>query len=139
MKYLKDIVNTVRDICTGVPNVNTFLTGSVVELNNADTKYTAMVLDCSGAEYDIDNSTKTFNMTLFYADLQTADGSNIVDIQSEAVEILCGVMNEISERVERVEVGTITLFEERFAALTAGAFVEFSVTVSNDLNCKVLW
>lgn len=139
MKYLKDIINTVGDICKGVPNVNTFLTGSVAELNNSDTKYTAMVLDCSGAEYDLENSTKTFNMTLFYVDLQAADGSNIVDIQSEAVEILCGVMNEISAHVERVEVGTITLFEERFAALTAGAFVEFSVTVAHDPNCKSYW
>lgn len=139
MKFLKDIINTVGDICKGVPNVNTFLTGSVAELNNSDTKYTAMVLDCSGVEYDMENSTKTFNMTLFYADLQTADGSNTVDIQSEAVEILCGVMNEISEHVERVEVGTITLFEERFAALTAGAFVDFSVTVEHDPNCKIYW
>lgn len=139
MKYLKDIVNTVRDICTGVPNVNTFLTGSVVELNNSDTKYTAMVLDCSGAEYNIEDSSKTFNMTLFYADLQTADGSNILDIQSEAVEILCNVMNELAEYVERVEVGNIALFEERFAALTAGAFVEFSVTVEHDPNCKTYW
>lgn len=137
MNYLKDITEHIESVCRAVPNVNTVYTGNIWDLSTkGDTEYSAMVLDCTGADYYIEAGMTSFDFGLFYADIQTDDGNNVLDIQSHAVEVLCNVADKIAQQYENIEIEGIQLFEERLSSLCAGAMITFTVTVFHNPDCK---
>lgn len=137
MKYLKDIALEIKAIASEIPNVNTVHIGEITDLNRGDVEYSAIVISVGDVEFDVEYGHKKCYFDLFYVDLQDDTESNLVDIQSHAVEVLINLINELYERNENVEIDRIQPFSDRLQALCGGAMVSVGVTVDANQDCKV--
>lgn len=137
MKYLKDIALEIKDIASEIPNVNTVRVGEITDLNRGDVEYSAVVISIGDVEFDLEYGHKKCFFNLFYVDLQNDDESNLVDIQSHAVEVLINIVSVLYERNENLEIDRIQPFSDRLQALCGGAMVSVGVTVAHDQSCKL--
>lgn len=137
MKYLKDIALEIRDIASEIPDVHTATVGDVTELNRSDLVYSAVVITPGEATYEPETGGMTYRFTVMYVDLQTADGSNVLDIQSHAVSVLCGLIDKLYRANSNVIADNIQPFSERLQALCSGAMVNIAVETDRYADCVV--
>ena len=95
-----------------------------------DVVYPAFNLLTNNIYHNVDEYTKTYNLTLFCFDRLTNDRENIADCQSQAIQalqtIIYWLIDEGNCEVTNI---TFTPFEQRFNDLCAGAFAYCNVVI----------
>lgn len=137
---LYDVATTVLRLAQMDPTICFAEIGDIYELNHQqDIQYPAIVLTQNTHIGNLSTDQTVFNFTLFAIDRQTEDGKNKLEVQSWAVDVLNSALQHIEE--ERLGIVgdnyEIKVFSQRFESICAGAFVNISITVTNDTDCCV--
>lgn len=120
---LKDLIYQIENISLRLPNVNTFHAGDVYYLNETpDVKYATVVATQDTHRVDVEEQMIYYHFNLFFVDLQTHDGSNKIDIQTNGIEVLTSIIEHLGILTDGET--TIKVFEERFSSLCAGAYAD---------------
>ncbi len=129
---LKEIKQTVINICKTQPNVHTTAVGSIYDAFNAtaSVEYAGQVLTEREHRIDLDEDVVVYRFYLFWADRCLEDSSNVDEKKSEGMTTLLNELKLLQNKGLTIEdEPTVNTFEERFASLCAGAYLTFSVTV----------
>lgn len=130
---LKQLVKIVEQVCLAMPNVRSFISGDVYELNSLlESEYSAMVLSQNTHTVDLEEGVENYSFHLFYVDRLTSDDSNRLDVQSEANDALITVLGKLDELGIVSRNLSINTFKERFSASCSGAFASFNITLDID-------
>ena len=135
MKY-KEIVKIIKNISLALPDVRSFYTGDVYEVNaDQSVKYSSIVLTNQEHQFDNINDKFNYNFILFYIDRLTDDEANRVDIHTAAVNALKAIVQRLEDYNVIINDFKFNLFRERFNDSCAGAYATLSVEVEdNDCN-----
>ena len=130
---LYELINAIKQLCEGVPNVHTVLSGDVYQLNsNPDLEYSAMVISQDTHTVRPNDEYIDYTFNIFYVDRLTEDKSNKIDIENTAIQTLKHISNSLDELGFYINDFETQIFEERFEALCAGAYARMVVRVNND-------
>ncbi len=135
MKY-KEIIKIIKNISLALPDVQSFYTGDVYEVNaDQSVKYSSVVLTNQEHSFDNINDKFQYNFILFYIDRLTDDEANRVDVHTAAVSALKTIVRHLEDYNVIINDFKFNLFRERFNDSCAGAYASLSVDVEdNDCN-----
>lgn len=135
MKY-KEIIKIIKNISLALPDVQSFYTGDVYEVNaDQSVKYSSVVLTNQEHQFDNINDKFQYNFILFYIDRLTDDEANRTDIHTAAVSALKAIVRHLEDYNVIINDFKFNLFRERFNDSCAGAYASLSVDVEdNDCN-----
>lgn len=135
MKY-KEIIKIIKNISLALPDVQSFYTGDVYEVNaDQSVKYSSVVLTNQEHSFDNINDRFQYNFILFYIDRLTDDENNRTDIHTAAVSALKNIVQHLEDYNVIINDFKFNLFRERFNDSCAGAYATLSVEVEdNDCN-----
>lgn len=129
---LKELIQDILNIARSIPNVNHVAEGDIYTLLNTNptVDYSSVVLTQRQHSLDLFNQSMTYRFYLFYIDRETDNQSNILDIQSEAINALFTIARKIEEKFDitfnRLDINT---FKERFSSECAGAYITLDLTL----------
>ena len=131
---LKDIINKIKEAAASLPGVNSAEEGNIYDLMNGNrqVKYASVVITQGTHRYGDNQMLYSFN--IFYIDRLVDDlESNRLEIQSNGIEVLKNIINQIceEENVDRTE-ATIEVWTEKFSDLCAGAYAQVTFQVPTD-------
>ena len=132
---LNYIVDVISAIASGEKNVNTIIQGDVYALDSLpNTKYSVFCITQN--DHTEREDFIYFNFTLFYIDRLTNDDShNELLIQSTGMQVLRNIIRKACNHLD-VDVTAdlvYTNFEQRFADVCAGTYVNVEFEVPLDL------
>lgn len=135
MKY-KEIIKIIKNISLALPDVQSFYTGDVYEVNaDQSVKYSSVVLTNQEHSFDNINDKFQYNFILFYIDRLTDDENNRTDVHTAAVSALKAIVRHLEDYDVIINDFKFNLFRERFNDSCAGAYASLSVEVEdNDCN-----
>ena len=135
MKY-KEIIKIIKNISLALPDVQSFYTGDVYEINaDQSVKYSSVVLTNQEHSFDNINDKFQYNFILFYIDRLTDDENNRTDVHTAAVSALKTIVRHLEDYNVIINDFKFNLFRERFNDSCAGAYASLSVEVEdNDCN-----
>ena len=135
MKY-KEIIKIIKNISLALPDVQSFYTGDVYEVNaDQSVKYSSIVLTNQEHSFDNINDKFQYNFILFYIDRLTDDENNRTDVHTAAVSALKNIVRHLEDYNVIINDFKFNLFRERFNDSCAGAYATLSVDVEdNDCN-----
>lgn len=133
IKNLYELYNLIEKVSTALPNVNQFV-NSFDSLNREDTSYAAVVLQFRDGTQATEGSVR-YRFYLGYVDrvnenTDTPSTSNNILTQSIAEENIRLIINKLYPEVDIAFGNTFYPFTQRFTALTAGCYVELSITLA---------
>ena len=133
IKNLYELYNLIEKVSTALPNVNQFV-NSFDSLNREDTSYAAVVLQFRDGTQATEGSVR-YRFYLGYVDrvnenTDTPSTSNNILTQSIAEENIRLIINKLYPEVDITFGNTFYPFTQRFTALTAGCYVELSITLA---------
>ena len=133
IKTLYELYNLIEKVSTALPNVNQFV-NSFDSLNREDTSYAAVVLQFRDGTQATEGSVR-YRFYLGYVDrvnenTDTPSTSNNILTQSIAEENIRLIINKLYPEVDITFGNTFYPFTQRFAALTAGCYVELAITLA---------
>lgn len=132
MKY-KEIVKIIKNISLALPDVQSFYTGDVYEVNaDQSVKYSSIVLTNQEHSFDNINDKFHYNFILFYIDRLTDDEANRTDVHTAAVSALKAIVQRLEDYNVIINDFKFNLFRERFNDQCAGAYAALSVEVEDN-------
>ena len=132
MKY-KEIVKIIKNISLALPDVQSFYTGDVYEVNaDQSVKYSSVVLTNQEHQFDNVNDRFQYNFILFYIDRLTDDENNRTDVHTAAVSALKTIVQHLEDYDVIINDFKFNLFRERFNDQCAGAYATLSVKVEDN-------
>lgn len=132
MKY-KEIIKIIKNISLALPDVQSFYTGDVYEVNaDQSVKYSSIVLTNQEHTFDNINDRFQYNFVLFYIDRLTDDEANRTDVHTAAVSALKAIVQHLEDYNVIINDFKFNLFRERFNDSCAGAYASLSVEVEDN-------
>lgn len=135
---LVEFIKLIKDIASAQPNVNQVIDNDVYRLNTLkDVEYSVFAWQQRQHQEEEDFWIYTFQ--LFYIDRLTQDGSNEVELQGTALEVLSNIIGTVIEygggEIELYNTPAYQPFTQRFKDETAGAYVTVMFRVPKDCIC----
>lgn len=129
MEYkLYDIVNTIKEKATAIPNVNSVYFGDVYKLNELpDVDYSSIIITQN--QHTANQYFITYSFNLFYIDRLLNNQDNKLEIQSIGIEILNKILKELEDIIDGNSIKQFQVFTERFTSECAGVYTTFTVQV----------
>ena len=134
MKLL-DFITKLNSCAAKVPNMGHICGGNIYELNEyQNVKYPAFC--ATQGQHSQEGDWRYYNFTLFYVDRLVSNKRNAVEIQSEAIDVLSNIINEIEYYGIEINGSVLyDVFTERFESECAGAFCTVTFAVMKDDVC----
>ena len=134
MKY-KEIIKIIKNISLALPDVESFYTGDVYEINkDQSVKYGSVVLTNQEHTFDNVNDQFNYNFVLFYIDRLTDDENNRIDVQTAGINALTTIVKTIEDYGCIIDNVRYNVFKERFNDWCSGVYGTFSIQV-DDNDC----
>ena len=134
MKY-KEIIKIIKNISLALPDVESFYTGDVYEINkDQSVKYGSVVLTNQEHSFDNVNDQFNYNFVLFYIDRLTDDENNRIDVQTAGINALTTIVKTIEDYGCIIDNVRYNVFKERFNDWCSGVYGTFSIQV-DDNDC----
>lgn len=131
----KEIIKIIKNISLALPDVESFYTGDVYEINkDQSVKYGSVVLTNQEHSFDNVNDQFNYNFVLFYIDRLTDDENNRIDVQTAGINALTTVVKTIEEYGCIIDNVRYNVFKERFNDWCSGVYGTFSIQV-DDNDC----
>ena len=135
MKY-KELVKIIKDVSLALPDVNSFYTGDVYEINaDQSVKYASVVLTNQEHQFDNNNDKFNYNFVLFFIDRLLDDESNRIDVQTAGISALKNIVTALEDYGIIIDSFRFTLFKERFNDICSGAYATFTIQI-DDIDCN---
>lgn len=135
MKY-KELVKLIKDISLALPDVNSFYTGDVYEINaDQSVKYASVVLTNQEHNFDNNNDKFNYNFVLFFIDRLIDDESNRIDVQTAGISALKNIVTALEDYGIIIDSFRFTLFKERFNDICSGAYANLTIQI-DDIDCN---
>ena len=132
---LYDIVTGFKNIAKKQPNINYVNDGDIYSLNSSpNLEYGVFFITQSNHSQNED--TVSYTLTLYYIDRLNGDGSNTLQIQSNAMMALNNIINVFNAQYD-VEIEyniQYTTFVHRFQDDCAGVFANVTITADAELG-----
>lgn len=128
---IKELFELINSIADKQPNVNYIIkSGNIYDLNE-DGKVTYGAFCISQQQHREADGWFYFKSYLYYVDREKNDGSNKIDIQSTACQVLSNIINTLKFHYDIDFEGDITynVFEESFGSLCAGAYANCTIII----------
>lgn len=134
---LLETVNVIKDIALRQPNVRSFGEGNIYDFMNANPSIEYDVVFVTQNTHTEDEQFDHYNFTIFYASrLQSDLDDNRLQIQSIGKEILENILRTIRDNYDiDIDIRSYTTFTQRFADMTAGAYVQVELIIPLDYLC----
>lgn len=135
---LTDFYNNIKLYALNTVGVETFTIGDVyIVWNSLHITYGAFNVALNYVEYNSSNGTMELHLTMYYADKQKNDSSNIYDIQSDGFKAIRNVLRHLTEdyEIEGIEDLQLYPFSQKFADVLAGAYADVTVYVPVEDDC----
>lgn len=135
---LTEFYNNVKQYALNTVGVNTFTIGDVyIVWNSLHIAYGAFNVALNYVEYNSENNTGELHLTMYYADKQKNDSSNIYTIQSDGFKVIRNVLRHLVEdyEIEGLEDLQLYPFSQKFSDVLAGAYADVTVYVPIDDDC----
>lgn len=131
----KEIIKIIKNISLALPDVESFYTGDVYEINkDQSVKYGSVVLTNQEHTFDNVNDQFQYNFVLFYIDRLTDDEANRVDVQTAGINALTTIVKTIEDYGCIIDNVRYNVFKERFNDWCSGVYGTFSIQV-DDNDC----
>lgn len=132
---LLDLITKINSCAAQVPNMGHICNGNIYELNEfQNVKYPAFC--ATQGQHSQEGDWRYYNFTLFYVDRLISDKRNASEIQSEAIDVLSNIINEIEYYGIEINGSVLyDVFTERFESECAGAFCTVTFAVMKDDIC----
>ena len=132
---LLDLITKINSCAAQVPNMGRICNGNIYELNEfQNVKYPAFC--ATQGQHSQEGDWRYYNFTLFYVDRLISDKRNASEIQSEAIDVLSNIINEIEYYGIEINGSVLyDVFTERFESECAGAFCTVTFAVMKDDMC----
>lgn len=124
----------IKTLVYNHPNIGSVIVGDVTKLNTENIQYPAIVISQQTHNYNNSTETERFGLVLFCVDRLLSDESNKTMVQDWSNNLIISILKELEEQDYMVDYSNIEPFTKKFAALTAGAFCKFNLSVDAD-NC----
>lgn len=135
MKY-KELIKLIKDVSLALPDVNSFYTGDVYEINaDQSVKYASVVLTNQEHNFDNNNDKFNYNFVLFFIDRLLDDESNRIDVQTAGISALKNIVTALEDYGIIIDSFRFTLFKERFNDVCSGAYATFTIQI-DDIDCN---
>lgn len=132
---LYEITNKLLEIAKYKPNINHIGEGDIYELNNLpNINYSVFYI--TQESHQVDENTAQYSLILFYVDRLTENKNNRLIIQSNGIDAITNIVNELvlTEDVDVVYPLTFTSFNQKFADDCAGVFCNITINTDNNLG-----
>lgn len=132
---LYEIINKLENIAKHKPNINFVGEGDIYELNHLpNIDYTVFYI--TQGQHQVNENTALYVLNLFYIDRLTDNQSNRLIIQSNGIDAITNIVNELvmSEDVDIEYPLSFTSFYERFADECSGVYATITFETSNNLG-----
>lgn len=131
----KEIIKIIKNISLALPDVESFYTGDVYEINkDQSVKYGSVVLTNQEHSFDNINDQFNYNFVLFYIDRLTDDEANRIDVQTAGINALTTIVKTIEDYGCIIDNVRYNVFKERFNDWCSGVYGTFSIQV-DDNDC----
>lgn len=131
----KEIIKIIKNISLALPDVESFYTGDVYEINkDQSVKYGSVVLTNQEHSFDNVNDQFNYNFVLFYIDRLTDDEANRIDVQTAGINALTTIVKTIEDYGCIIDNVRYNVFKERFNDWCSGVYGTFSIKV-DDNDC----
>lgn len=131
----KEIIKIIKNISLALPDVESFYTGDVYEINkDQSVKYGSVVLTNQEHSFDNVNDQFNYNFVLFYIDRLTDDEANRIDVQTAGINALTTIVKTIEDYGCIIDNVRYNVFKERFNDWCSGVYGTFSIQV-DDNDC----
>lgn len=134
---LLETIRVIEAVAAGQPAVHTVCREDVFRLNGAPhVRYGAFAWLQGTHSASLGTGIYSFGFTFFYVDRLTADGGNLVEVQSTGMEVLRNILLDLQERGVYVN-GTpsFEVFRQRFVDECGGVFCRVTLEVPQDGTC----
>jgi len=132
---LYKIINTLLTIGKKQPNILYSGEGDIYEALNGHQDVQYPVFFITQKEHTENGDIINYGLNLFVIDRETADKSNKLQVQSNAMDVLGNIIRSAKLNFDISGVIYHT-FEERFDSVCAGAFAELIVEDTQETNCE---
>lgn len=135
---LIELITKIKEVATAHPAINTIVENDVFLLNEmADVEYGVFAYTQGEHTSSADRDSITYNFTFFYVDLLDDGRSNMVKLQSKAIEVLNSILYMLYNE-DDISLGSLSFqpFNRRFLDDCAGCWVDVAITSSKSYNCK---
>lgn len=135
---LLELISKIKDIAKAQSAVNTIVENDVFLLNEmADVEYGVFAYTQGEHTSSADRDSITYNFTFFYVDLLDDDRSNMVQLQSKAIDVLNSILYMLYNE-DDISLGSLSFqpFNRRFMDDCAGCWVDVALTTNKVLSCK---
>lgn len=135
----KDIINLLGEVSLNTPNINTYLTHDIYELNSKQNiEYGVIAL--VDKQHSVDLETTTYNFDLIYIDRKYTleDGDNRLDVYNQGIITLNHIINEFNDIADDVDISrplNVQMLEQRFNDECYCVLATVSFTASNISTC----
>lgn len=132
---LYDIVTGFKNIAKKQPNINYVNDGDIYSLNSLP-NIDYGVFFVTQSNHTQNEDTVSYTLTLYYIDRLNSDGSNTLQIQSNAMMALNNIINVFNAQYD-VEIEyniQYTTFVHRFQDDCAGVFANVTIITGNELG-----
>lgn len=133
---LYELITKILEIAKSKPNINSVFEGDIYELINLPNIDYSVFYITQGS-HSIEENTAQYTLNLFYVDRLTENFDNRLLIQSNGIDAITNVLNELdyTQDIDLIYPLTFTPFNQRFADDCAGVFC--TVTINTDANLGI--
>ena len=131
---LTTILKDLKEFAKQQKFVNSVFLGSVYDNWNStpNNGYGSINIDITSAT--ISGNMQQLQISLYYGDRMVQDGSNEYEVKATGELVLANIINYASTLGDVFDDYTITFFRQQFADDLAGAYVEFTLEVTRDID-----
>lgn len=135
---LYELVRHIEEVAAQQPNINLIVENDIDKLNTlADAEYGAFAYVMGQHSASLNSDYINYNLTFYYVDRLTADGSNLLEVQNVAIRTLDNVIRTLVERCPEVSVGDYNFQYDThsFADQCAGVYTAVTIRAMRDSVC----
>jgi hypothetical protein len=132
---LYELINKLLDIAGNKPNIRYCGEGDIYELNHINNiEYSAFYITQN--DTTVNNGVTTYNLNLFYIDRIVESADNHLLIQSNGIDAICNIINDLvlTEDVEIEGDIVFTPFYQKFKDDCCGVFSKISIITGNNIG-----
>lgn len=133
---LYELVKQIEEVASAQPSVRLIVENDIYKLNDcADALYGVFAFTQNEHSTSAESDVITYNFTLFYVDRLLDDESNLIEVQSTAIQVLDNILSFLNDGGVAVGDYTFQPFNQRFADICAGVYTNVALSVAKDGDC----
>ena len=136
---LYELVRHIEEVAAQQPNINLIVENDIDKFNTlADAEYGVFAYVMGQHSANTSSDFVSYNFTLYYIDRLTADGSNLLDVQSVGVRTLDNVIRTLVDKHPEIKARDYSFqpYTDSYADQCAGVYATVTFRAMRDSMCS---